>query len=96
MIESAPWERLPTYEDMQRVFPRGVHVTGLVRLVCKTDDKGAMTDCQVVDDTPAGQGFGAAALRLTSVFRVKTRMCDGRPTAGAKVTIPIRFTPPPQ
>jgi hypothetical protein len=42
------------------------HVNGEAVLKCGRTEHGAMSDCQLVSEKPAGQGFGAAALAIAA------------------------------
>lgn len=52
---------------------------GMARLRCTAATSGVLENCVVVSETPAGAGFGAAALAATSEARVVPRFVDGEP-----------------
>lgn len=61
------WSAAPTAADMAAAYPekaRAAGVGGGVELICTAARSGAMTDCQVLAESPRGYGFGAAARRL--------------------------------
>lgn len=80
-------------------YPGGAsvsHVTGYVLLLCALRARGWLADCQVIQETPSGYGFGQAALSLTHQMRLKlhgmTKDAPDRRTA----LFPIHFAPPVQ
>lgn len=85
------WLRQPTAEDVQSVLPVGARGSGEARIRCRVAASGLLTDCAVVAETPAGQGFGAAALALAPRFQMRPRTVDGRPVDGDSVIVPIRW-----
>ena len=45
-------------------------------------------------EQPAGLGFGAAAVALSSAFQVTAWTAEGLPTIGGKIRVPIRYEAP--
>jgi len=92
IVGKAQWVGLPTAEETSAAFGAlKVEGTARAKLSCTVVQGGAVTDCKVVDETPAGAGFGAAALSLTPHFRLTTWTVEGLPTVGGLVTIPLRY-----
>ena len=88
------WDSTPDAEAFERVFPMRAleqEVSGRAVLICdiRTDRR---LDCTVLGEGPEGFGFGNAALRLYSRFRVSPEMF-GTPgyTVGERIRIPITF-----
>ena len=87
---------VPPKPEVRRQFtdlPQ-VKVAGSVRLLCQVTADGHLENCTVLSETPAGHGLGQAALATSSKFRMRPQFSDGRPTAGAKIVIPVTFQPP--
>ncbi|MDZ4320415.1 MAG: energy transducer TonB [Phenylobacterium sp.] len=63
-------------------------------LSCQVTARGTLEGCSVVEESPADQDFGAAAMRMTRLFRMRPRTADGAPVEGGTVRIPITFRLP--
>lgn len=61
LITAPTWERSPPVEYPERAMSRGIE-SGLVVLRCRPNASGALSNCMIVSESPAGAGFGQAAL----------------------------------
>lgn len=89
----ATWLKRPTPQDLMAVWPtdalrRGQG--GRAKIICVVTLQGALRDCRVESESPAGAGFGAAAIALTPQFLMKPATKDGKPVV-SEVGIPITF-----
>ena len=88
--------RGPTRQELVRAYPRAALAarrSGRVLLRCRIGADSRLEGCRVVEETPAGEGFGAAALRASTYFRFRPPTVDGRPREGFEMPIGIEFTP---
>lgn len=88
--------RRPSAEDVMRWYPpsaRAERVEGRATMRCRIDVAGAMRDCAILSETPAGYGFGEAALRLSHTFKLVVTGAAPSPE-GRSITIPIAFQLP--
>lgn len=97
VVTNPDWVRKPSAEALMRAYPEralNAGTEGSVALNCAVRVDGTLTGCSVTSETPAGQGFGRAALRLSRDFRMSPRTVDGQAVGGARVSVTLRFTQP--
>jgi TonB family protein len=97
LAPSPNWSRRPVSEDVMRVYPGEAlraGLSGAAVLHCQVKATGDLSDCAVLSETPAGAGFGAAALKLAPLFEARAQTPEGGPKRGGEIRIPIRFMPP--
>jgi TonB family protein len=82
---------------MAHFYPKAAaaaNVEGDATIRCNVTDAGLLADCTVLQEAPAGQGFGEAALNLAQLFKMRPMTRNGVPVSGGKINIPIRFRLP--
>ncbi len=93
VITNPTWLERPNARDFSREYPDRAlerEREGRVVLDCVVSADGRIA-CSVASEDPTGWGFGAAAVRISRVFRISPRTEDGRPTDGGRVRVPITF-----
>ena len=88
------WVKLPSAEDLAKVYPPdALHqgVEGQATLRCTTQPDGRLADCAVAAETPSGQGFGEAALKLAPRFRAEPPCPGAEETKPGGREVAIRF-----
>ena len=75
-ISDPRWLRQAMAEYPEIALARGVE--GRVRLECVAGTNMRLTECRILQETPTGVGFGAAALDGARIYaRVEPRMVNG-------------------
>lgn len=95
-VRSPDWLRRPSSDDLMVVWPREAWRKGQggkAVISCVTTVQGLLRACEVVEEKPAGAGFGGAALALSRQFVMKPALKDGVPIEST-VRIPINFADP--
>ena len=98
MVVRPSWIQTPTGEDIGRVTPQLESPPAEVQVLmaCRINGAGRLEACAIRSESPAGLGYGAAALALAPVFRMPDVDMDGRPVAGRMVQIPIIWKNTPE
>jgi TonB family protein len=94
VVTNPDWLQRPTGEEMANYYPPVAQMMGLegrATITCEVLNSGSVGNCKVDQETPAGMGFGDAAIALSKYFVMKPKTVDGVAVAGAKVTVPIGF-----
>ena len=97
VITNPDWARKPSGEDIARYYPDRalrMEVEGRATLSCTVSARGTLEGCAVVSEDPADQDFGAAALRMSKLFKMRPQTKDGAPVEGGTVRIPLSFRLP--
>lgn len=88
------WLRRPTGAEFARHYPdRAGRLgrSGEAVIRCMTTSQGTLVGCVVLAESPAGAGFGRAALQLARYFQVGPAPGKVGDVGGQSVSIPIRF-----
>ena len=94
VIEAPHWIRRPTGPELAHVYPsRALEQghEGRTVMNCVVTADGHLEECEVIEETPADEGFAKAALRLQGKYQMTARTADGAPVAGARIRIPIQW-----
>src|SRR4051812_17837674 len=65
------WIRRPDGEDIMRYYPEAAqrqNLPGRATISCQVLASGALTGCVVMEESPAGVGFGEAAVKMGALF----------------------------
>lgn len=93
-ITVARWVRRPGFQELNPSIPSEVRkrgISGTAYLVCRVQRNKHLRNCSVLKETPAGSGFGAAALAASPKFRIYPPEVDGKPSDLAWVIVPIEY-----
>jgi TonB family protein len=88
------WVSAPTAAQVAAAYPaaaKAAHQTGKAVLDCRLQPDGRLRACKTLSETPAGAGFGEAALKLTGRFTGYTS--TGRDEH--EIHVPIEFSDAP-
>lgn len=94
IVTNPDWIRRPDGADIARYYPPSAeakNLSGLAVLTCQVKGDGSLGACAANEESPPGEGFGEAALRLSPLFKMRPTTKDGQPVGGGTVPIPIRF-----
>lgn len=94
-VRSVDWVRSFGPEDVTSAFPAKAAAAGVLSgravVACRVAADGALEACKPQSETPEGQGFGEAGLKIAAVMKANLWGQDGEPTVGETVVLPIRL-----
>lgn len=85
------WVERPHARNFAANYPaRARHngISGAAVMSCLIGEDGRL-DCAVESESPEGQGFGEASVRISRRFLAPPETSAGTPTAGMRVRLPI-------
>lgn len=88
LITAPQWIRKPNLTEAMRKYPeRAFHdqVSGMAEVQCTVRGNGALTDCELLGEAPAGAGFGEGALKLSSKYLLRRPAASEPPIEGRQV-----------
>lgn len=92
------WAQRPSARRISELYPsRALRegVGGRVELSCNVRSDQSLS-CSVANESPAGLGFGQAALSASQSYRANPTLSDGSNSAGAQARIVVQFQAPSQ
>jgi hypothetical protein len=74
IMDNPVWTTAASFDDLAAAYPAaGGGVEGYAAAHCRVEREGgkagSLRDCQIIKESPAGEGFGKAALGLAAKFR---------------------------
>lgn len=86
----------PTRQEMMAHYPPEAlaqGVSGRATVQCEVNSAGLLDQCRVLEEDPAGYGFGQAGIQLAFEHHVRPD-AEGRFPVGRRVSVPVDFAPP--
>jgi len=96
-VTNPDWIEKPSGDELASVYPAAAQlllIPGHALIGCRVAVSGDVEACSVIEESPRGEGFGAAALLLTPRFKMRPQRINGLAVGGAPVRIPISFALP--
>jgi protein TonB len=93
---SVVWTQRPSQRRISELYPQRAlrqGVGGRVQLDCSVTPSLTL-NCRIATETPAGEGFGRAALSAASSYRARPTLSDGTSSVGATTRLAVNFQAP--
>jgi protein TonB len=93
LLQHPDWLRPADSGQLRFYPPKALEagIQGRAVIECVVTGDGGLAQCVVIEETPAGYGFGEATIRVAAQFRMKPVSYDGEQTAGRRVRVPLRW-----
>lgn len=94
-ITNPTWVRTLTEDSMASLYPKAALAAGALKglgvAACVVNAAGDLTDCRIQRESPAGLGFGEAAVAAAQLMGMNPWSREGDPMEGLPLVLPIRF-----
>ena len=93
---SVVWAQRPSARRIADLYPQRALREGMggrVQLDC-TVQPSLSVSCTIASESPAGEGFGRAALSASDSYRARPTLSDGTSAVGARARIAVAFQAP--
>jgi protein TonB len=90
------WAQRPTARRISELYPARALREGMggrVQLDCLVQADLSVA-CTIASESPAGEGFGRAALSASNAYRARPTLSDGSSAIGARTRIAVAFQAP--
>jgi TonB family protein len=96
LMNNPVWAQAPDFDAVAAAYPAGGGAGGGYAIAhCGVRLDGSLTSCRMAKEEPTHKGFGQAAVKLASQFRVRPEIMQRAPRGEPiEVDVPIRFDPP--
>lgn len=94
-VPDIAWDATPSASAVAAVYPaaaRALGLSGAAGLECRLAEGGRLSECEVIDETPMGLGFGQAVQSLVPQFRAAPVTTGGAALGpGRRVRVGVSF-----
>jgi protein TonB len=93
---SVVWTQRPSARRISDLYPQRALRQGLggrVQLDCRVNADLSLS-CRIASETPAGEGFGRAALAAADAYRARSTLSDGTSAVGTSTRLAVNFQAP--
>ncbi len=94
VIRNPDWTSRPNGDAFDRYYPPSAKERGTeghATMRCTVSASGSLEGCHIISESPSGQGFGSATLKLAHYFKMRPQTADGKAVGGAQVDIPVSW-----
>lgn len=96
-VDKADWTASPSLSQFEAAYPaalRGTGASGTALIQCRLKKDGSLRWCELLNETPKGQGFGKAAKSLLPLFRADMAFFGEKPVDQLLISLPFHFVDP--
>jgi len=91
VLYRAEWYKKPSDAQIDGYLPSKVPAQGWAMIMCRTQERYRVEDCQILGESPRGSGLARAILNAAWQFQIVPPRVDGKPQIGVWVSIRYDF-----